>query len=155
MRIVRMSFRSPRYNNTAVSQVTSSLTQGGILKCQFRQSLENNGGGPELLQEKFHCWIPETPEINASRPIQSWTKVWRKNFICGSFVYYTCPSHTPNVKYDAGNVYSQFFVTFNIRELKQQRFWATDVNRKWTFCIIGQWFCWKSWVNRLYKRRET
>lgn len=26
-----MSFRSPRYNNTAVSQVTSSQTQGGIL----------------------------------------------------------------------------------------------------------------------------
>ena len=108
MRIVRMSFRSPRYNNTAVSQVTSSLTQGGILKCQFRQSLENNGGGPELLQEKFHCWIPETPEINASRPIQLWTKVWRKNFICGSFVYYTCPSHTPNVKYDAGNSIHSF-----------------------------------------------
>ena len=27
-----------------------------------------------------------------------------------------------------------------IRELKQQRFWATDVNRKWTFCSIGLWF---------------
>ena len=24
-----------------------------------------------------------------------------------------------------------------IRELKQQRFGAMDVNRKWTFCIIG------------------
>ena len=36
-----------------------------------------------------------------------------------------------------------------IRELKQQRFWATDVNRKWTFCIIGQWFGWNSRVNRL------
>ena len=43
----------------------------------------------------------------------------------------------------------------NIRELKQQRFWATVVNRKWTFCITGQWFGWNSWVNRLYKWQET
>ena len=27
-----------------------------------------------------------------------------------------------------------------IRELKHQRFGATDVNRKWTFCSIGLWF---------------
>ena len=39
--------------------------------------------------------------------------------------------------------------TCDNRELKQQRFWATDVNRKWTFCIIGQWFGWNSRVNRL------
>ena len=26
------------------------------------------------------------------------------------------------------------------RELKQRRFWATLVNRKWDFCILGQWF---------------
>ena len=43
----------------------------------------------------------------------------------------------------------------NIRELKQQRFWATDVNRKWTFCITGEWFGWNSRVNRLLKRKET
>ena len=36
-----------------------------------------------------------------------------------------------------------------IRELKQQRFWATHVNRKWTFCIIGERFGWNSRVNRL------
>ena len=39
--------------------------------------------------------------------------------------------------------------------IQLQRFWATDVNRKWTLCIIGQWFGWNSWVNRLYKRKET
>ena len=32
---------------------------------------------------------------------------------------------------------------------------ATDVNRKWTFCITGQWFGSNSRVNRLYKRKET
>ena len=41
------------------------------------------------------------------------------------------------------------------RELKQQRFWATDVNRKWTFCSIGLWFGWNPQVNRLYGRKET
>ena len=34
-------------------------------------------------------------------------------------------------------------------ECKQQRFWATDVKRKWTFCIIGERFGWNSRVNRL------
>ena len=48
-----------------------------------------------------------------------------------------------------------FSFTRVIRELKQQRFWAKDVKRKWTFCIIGQWFGWNSRVNRLYKRKET
>ena len=41
------------------------------------------------------------------------------------------------------------------RELKQQRFWETDVNRKWAFCIIGQWFGSNSRVNRLYKGKGT
>ena len=41
------------------------------------------------------------------------------------------------------------------RELKQQRFWAMDVNRKWTFCITGRLFGWNSQVNRPYKRKET
>ena len=41
------------------------------------------------------------------------------------------------------------------RELKQQRFWATYVNRKWTFCSVGLWFGWNPWVNRLYRRKET
>ena len=31
---------------------------------------------------------------------------------------------------------------------------TTDVNRKWTFCIIGEWFGWNSRVNRLHKRKE-
>ena len=30
-----------------------------------------------------------------------------------------------------------------------------DVDRKWTFCIIGQWVGGKSQVNRLYNRKEV
>ena len=48
-----------------------------------------------------------------------------------------------------------FWARKRIRKLKQQRFWATDVNQKWTFCSIGQWFGWNSRVNRLYKRKGT
>ena len=43
----------------------------------------------------------------------------------------------------------------DVGQLKQKRFPATDVNRKWTFCIIGQWFGSNSRVNPLYKRKET
>ena len=43
----------------------------------------------------------------------------------------------------------------NKRELKQQRFWGTNVNRKLTFSINGQWFGSNSRVNRLYKRKEN
>ena len=28
----------------------------------------------------------------------------------------------------------------DIREFEQRRFWATRVNRKWTFCNVGSWF---------------
>ena len=35
--------------------------------------------------------------------------------------------------------------------LTLQHFWATDVNRKWTFCIIGQWFGWNSWAGLLLR----
>ena len=45
--------------------------------------------------------------------------------------------------------------SFFNRELEQQCFWATDINRNWTFSIIGQWFGWNTRVNRLYKRKET
>ena len=37
------------------------------------------------------------------------------------------------------------------REFKQRRFWATHVNRKWTFCTLRAWFGTNSWANRLYK----
>ena len=37
--------------------------------------------------------------------------------------------------------------------LTLQHFWATDVNRKWTFCIIGQWFGWNSWAGLLLRAR--
>ena len=47
------------------------------------------------------------------------------------------------------------FINHIIRELKQQRFWGTNVNRKLTFSINGQWFGSNSRVNRLYKRKEN
>ena len=50
---------------------------------------------------------------------------------------------------------SRLSCSFFNRELEQQRFWATDFNGKWTFCITGEWFGWNSRVNRLYKRKET
>ena len=40
------------------------------------------------------------------------------------------------------------------RGLKEQHLWAMDVNRKWTYCIIGEWFGSNSQVNRLYKRKK-
>ena len=41
-----------------------------------------------------------------------------------------------------------------IRELKQRRFWATHINWKWTFCIIGEWCCPNSQVNGLLKSED-
>ena len=40
-------------------------------------------------------------------------------------------------------------INFN-SELKQRRFWATHVNRKWSFFIFGQWFCPSFRTTRLY-----
>ena len=37
------------------------------------------------------------------------------------------------------------------RELKQWRFWATHVNRKWTFCTLEPWFWTHFWADCLYK----
>ena len=51
--------------------------------------------------------------------------------------------------------FAQTSLFFLLRELKQQRFWATDVNGKWTFYISEQWFGWNSRVNCLYKRKDT
>ena len=41
------------------------------------------------------------------------------------------------------------------REFKERRFWATQVNRKWTFCTLELWFWTKVWTNRLYKSKDT
>ena len=41
------------------------------------------------------------------------------------------------------------------RELEHWRFWATHVNRKWTFCILRQWFCPYFQAVRLCKRKDT
>ena len=43
--------------------------------------------------------------------------------------------------------FAQTSLFFLLRELQQQRFWATDVNGKWTFYISEQWFGWNSRVN--------
>ena len=41
------------------------------------------------------------------------------------------------------------------RELKQQRFWATHVNRKWPFLIFWRWFRANFQSNRLYNSKEA
>ena len=47
------------------------------------------------------------------------------------------PSREPSIPRNVGTKRKRII---DSRELKQQRFLATDVNRKWTFCIIGRWF---------------
>ena len=42
-----------------------------------------------------------------------------------------------------------------IEELTQGRFWATYVNRKLTFCTLGQWFAQIFVANVLYKSTNT
>ena len=49
-----------------------------------------------------------------------------------------CTSEIAPVRFVRLNKHSG--LDHNNRELKQQRFRATDVNRKRTFCIIGRWF---------------
>ena len=44
---------------------------------------------------------------------------------------------------------------FLIRELKQQRFRATHVNRKWPFFIFWRWFRANFQSNRLYNSKEA
>ena len=41
------------------------------------------------------------------------------------------------------------------RTRKQHDFWATPVNRKWDFCILGRQVCPMFWANSLYKSKET
>ena len=41
------------------------------------------------------------------------------------------------------------------RELKQQSFWATHVNRKWPFFIFWRWFRANFQSNRLYNSKEA
>ena len=43
----------------------------------------------------------------------------------------------------------------NNRELKQQRFWVTHVNRKWPFFIFWRWFRPNFQSNRLYNSKEA
>ena len=39
--------------------------------------------------------------------------------------------------------------------VKQRRFWATNVNRKWTLCILEQLLWLNIQGNRLYKSKDT
>ena len=41
------------------------------------------------------------------------------------------------------------------RELKQQQFWATHVNRKWTFCTLGPWLWSNYQANHLHESNDT
>ena len=43
----------------------------------------------------------------------------------------------------------------NTKELKQRRFWAGQVNRKWTSCILGLCFRPNYRANRLYMSKDT
>ena len=43
----------------------------------------------------------------------------------------------------------------DIREFEQRRFWATPVNRKWTFCNVGSWFWTNFLLDRLYQNEDT
>ena len=43
----------------------------------------------------------------------------------------------------------------NNRKLKQRHFWATHVNRKWSFFHFWQQFCPNFWTNHLYKSKDT
>ena len=52
----------------------------------------------------------------------------------------------------------EVLVLSTIKKLKQQRFWATYFNRKWTVFILGQRFsrfCQNFPANCLYKSKET
>ena len=52
----------------------------------------------------------------------------------------------------------EVLVLSTIKKLKQQRFWATYFNRKWTVFILGQRFsrfCQNFRANCLYKSKET
>ena len=74
-----------------------------------------------------------------------------KDFLCWT-IWMGSIAHLPRKKTSRTLIKVRFTLHLavrELRELKQQRFWATDVNRKWTFCIIGQWFGWNSRVNRL------
>ena len=41
------------------------------------------------------------------------------------------------------------------REFKQQRFWARNVNRKWTFCTLQPYFWTNLWAKRPFKSKDT
>ena len=43
----------------------------------------------------------------------------------------------------------------NVRKLKQRRFWATQISRKWAFFIFGRWFCQNFQSNRPCKGKEA
>ena len=45
--------------------------------------------------------------------------------------------------------------SLDTRELKQQRFWATHVNRKWPFFKFWRWFRANFQLNRLHNSKEA
>ena len=51
--------------------------------------------------------------------------------------------------------YIQRFWNTLLGRVSKDDFWATPVNRKWIFCILGRQVCLTFWANRLYKSKET
>lgn len=62
-------------------------------------------------------------------------------------------------EYNSSLVFLHEVLVFStIKKLKQQRFWATYFNRRWTFFLLGQRFsrfCQNFRANCLYKSKET
>ena len=52
-------------------------------------------------------------------------------------------------------IFSCAYFDLSNRELKQQRFWAMHVNRKWPFFIFWRWFRANFQSNRLYNSKEA
>ena len=50
---------------------------------------------------------------------------------------------------------NSIFCHYFPKNLKRRRFWATHINRKWTFCTLEPWFWTNFEANRLFKSMPT
>ena len=101
---------------------------------------------PINAQAKFFVMVraPWTSTAFSNHFVGGYIYIESLKFALGVYTLYACIGNVSFcVRWSRPGVVSLF------SELKQQRFWATDVNRKWTFCIIEEWFGWNSRVNRL------
>ena len=105
---------------------------------------------------------PGFVSINASRSIpthpsnaKSYGVYWRDSPRCYSLVTLSTPSMRCTRLWMRSNSTKNWRQPPNISELKERRFWATHVNRKWCFFFFGQWFCLNFWTTRLYNGKDT